>query len=121
MAQLLSACVLPLSVVKPVDFDAAARWTAKETFLWRHTLHGALAGFASDADCEAALSRLAGNQALGALAKGLGSFLRLRLGPWLVAQADAGALADGDAEATLRRVARAEKLLLSSQGAVLAG
>jgi hypothetical protein len=50
-------------------------------------------------------------------------FLKLRVGPWLVAQADAaaGTAQQGELDATLLRLARAEKALLSSQGAVLAG
>jgi hypothetical protein len=104
-----------------VDFDAAGSWTSKETFLWRHTLQLLLNGFGSDADCEAAFARLASQQALGALAKGLGSFLKLRVGPWVVAQGDAGALQSQAVDVCLRRLARAEKILLSSAAAVLAG
>jgi len=89
--------------------------------LWRHTLQLLLSGFASDADCEAAVARLASQQALGALAKGLGTFLKLRVGPWVVAQGDAGALKPQAVDVCLRRLARAEKVLLSSAAAVLAG
>lgn len=104
-----------------IDFDAAARWTSKETFLWRHTLQMLLTGFASDAECEAAFTRLASQAALGGLAKGLGTFLKLRVGPWVVAQGDVGALQDQAVDVCLRRLARAEKVLLSSTAAVLAG
>jgi hypothetical protein len=105
-----------------VDFDAAATWTTKETFLWRHTLQQTLAGFVSDAECDAALARLTANATLGGLAKGLGLFLRLKVGPWLVAQADTAAAASGASlDGVLARLARAEKCLLASQAAVLAG
>jgi hypothetical protein len=104
-----------------IDFDAAGSWTSKETFLWRHTLQLLLSGFASDAECEAAIARLTAQQPLGALAKGLGSFLKLRVGPWVVAQGDAGALRPGTVDVCLGRLARAEKQLLSSAAAVLAG
>lgn len=115
-------CVFPLPVShQQIDFDAAGSWTSKETFLWRHTLQQLLSGFSSDAECEAAVARLAGQQALGALAKGLGSFLKLRVGPWVVAQADAGALSAAAVDVCLARLARAEKVLLSSTAAVLAG
>lgn len=103
-----------------IDFDAAGSWTSKETFLWRHTLQLLLNGFSSDAECEAAFARLASQQPLGALAKGLGSFLKLRVGPWVVAQGDAGALKGQAVDVCLGRLARAEKLLLSSAAAVLA-
>jgi hypothetical protein len=104
-----------------IDFDAAGSWTSKETFLWRHTLQLLLSGFVSDAECEAAIARLTAQQPLGALAKGLGSFLKLRVGPWVVAQGDAGALKPGTVDVCLGRLARAEKQLLSSAAAVLAG
>jgi hypothetical protein len=104
-----------------IDFDAAGSWTSKETFLWRHTLQQLLSGFVSDAECEAAVARLASQQPLGALAKGLGSFLKLRVGPWVVAQGDAGALQAHAVDVCLRRLAKAEKTLLSSAAAVLAG
>eukprot|EP00882_Tetradesmus_deserticola_P005559 GHRQ01005853.1.p1 GENE.GHRQ01005853.1~~GHRQ01005853.1.p1 ORF type:complete len:459 (+),score=245.23 GHRQ01005853.1:253-1629(+) len=121
VAHLLGSFVLPLSVVKPIDFDACATWTSKETFLWRHTLQQLLTSFASDADAESAFSRLAQQQALGGLCKALGLFLKLRVGPWLVAQADAGLLKQQSLDSCLLRLARAEKLLLSSTAAVLAG
>lgn len=104
-----------------VDFDASATWTSKETFLWRHTLQKTLGGFSSDADCEAALARLTSNQGLGPLARGLGMFLKLKVGPWIVVQGDTEALSQAVVDVCLRRLARAEKLLLSSQAAVLAG
>lgn len=104
-----------------VDFDASRTWTSRETFLWRHTLQQALARFKSDADADAVFARLAGQAALGGLARGLGLFLRLQVGPWLVGQADAGALPAAVADACLRRLASCEKLLLGSAAAVLAG
>jgi hypothetical protein len=104
-----------------IDFDACGTWTSKETFLWRHTLQQLLTSFASDADAESAFSRLAQQQALGALCKALGLFLKLRVGPWLVAQADAGLMKQQTLDSCLLRLARAEKLLLSSTAAVLAG
>eukprot|EP00882_Tetradesmus_deserticola_P014563 GHRQ01015491.1.p1 GENE.GHRQ01015491.1~~GHRQ01015491.1.p1 ORF type:complete len:481 (+),score=238.12 GHRQ01015491.1:300-1742(+) len=121
VAHLLGSFVLPLSVVKPIDFDACATWTSKETFLWRHTLQQLLTSFASDADAESAFSRLAQQQALGGLCKALGLFLKLRVGPWLVAQADAGVLRQQCLDSCLLRLARGEKVLLSSTAAVLAG
>jgi hypothetical protein len=104
-----------------IDFDACGTWTSKETFLWRHTLQQLLTSFASDADAESAFSRLAQQQALGALCKALGLFLKLRVGPWLVAQADAGLMKQQTLDSCLLRLARAEKLLVSSTAAVLAG
>ncbi|KAF8061907.1 MRF1 [Scenedesmus sp. PABB004] len=121
VGHVLAAFTLPLSALKPIDFDACASWTAKETFLWRHTLQAALSGFRADADAEAAFGRLASQAPLGGLSRGLGLFLRLRVGPWLVAQGDAGLLARPAADACLRRLAAAEKTLLSSTAAVLAG
>lgn len=79
-----------------------------------------LASFQSDTDSDAAFSRLAQQQTLGALCKSLGLFLKLRVGPWLVAQADARVLQQDVSDVCLRRLASAEKLLLSSAAAVLA-
>jgi hypothetical protein len=120
---LFSVLALPLlpSLPLQIDFDAAGSWTSKETFLWRHTLQLLLSGFPSDEDCEAAFARLCQQQQLGGLAKGLGSFLKLRVGPWVVAQEDAGAFKAQAGDACLRRLAQAEKILLSSTAAVLAG
>eukprot|EP00879_Flechtneria_rotunda_P033563 GHRR01037187.1.p1 GENE.GHRR01037187.1~~GHRR01037187.1.p1 ORF type:complete len:145 (+),score=16.18 GHRR01037187.1:436-870(+) len=104
-----------------VDFDAASSWTSKETFLWRHTFQQLLARFKSDEDSDAAFTRLASQQALGSLSKALGLFLRFRVGPWIVAQGDAGGLEQQTVNSCIHRLARAEKILLSSIAAVLVG
>lgn len=80
-----------------------------------------LANFKTDEDSGAAFSRLSQQQALGAMCKALGLFLKLRVGPWMVAQGDAGMLQEQVVDICLTRLARAEKILLSSTAAVLAG
>lgn len=79
-----------------------------------------LLGFKSDGDSEAAFARLSAQQQLGPLSKALGLFLKLRVGPWLVAQGDAGALQQQTVDVCLVRLAAAEKILVSSTAAVLA-
>jgi hypothetical protein len=111
---------LTVSLLAQIDFDASASWISKETFLWRHTLQQLLLGFKSDADSEAAFARLAAQQQLGTLSKALGLFLKLRVGPWLVVQSDAGALQQQTVDVCLVRLAVAEKVLISSTAAVLA-
>lgn len=113
--------LLLLGAVVQIDFDACATWTNRETFLWRHTMQQLLSRFKTDADTEAAFSKLAQQQALGALSKSLGLFLKLRVGPWMVAQADTGVMKQDVFDVCLRRLASAEKILLSSAAAVLAG
>lgn len=116
------------------DFEAATRWTSKELFFWRLASQQLLASFSSDADCAAAFSRLASQKQQGQLARGFSLFLKTRVGPWLVARADAAAAGTGKAkqgkeaavveqarfDMLLRRLHAAEQTLGRSQGAVLA-
>lgn len=118
---------------KQVDFDASPRWPSQQLFFWRLTLQQLLAGFKSPADSQAAWSKLAGQTGMGQLCKSLGVFLRSSVGPWLLAkqqqaqqqQQQGGAKAEGkqqqEVAAALERCVAAEKLLSSSQGALLAG
>jgi hypothetical protein len=117
---------------KQVDFDASPRWPSQQLFFWRLTLQQLLAGFKSPADSQAAWSKLAGQTGMGQLCKSLGVFLRSSVGPWLLAkqqqaqqQQGGGSGSQGkqqqEVAAALERCVAAEKLLSSSQGALLAG
>ena len=75
------------------DFDASPRWTARELFFWRLLARRLLSSFASDAAAADAFAKLSEAPQHGALAKGLALFLKTRVGPWLVARADAEAAA----------------------------
>jgi hypothetical protein len=127
-----------------VDFDGSPRWPSQQLFFWRLTLQQLLAGFKSPADSQAAWSKLASQTGTGQLCKSLGVFLKSSVGPWLLAkqqQVQGGGKAGSKQEqqqqgggssqqahsrqqrevaAALERCVAAEKLLSSSQGALLA-
>jgi hypothetical protein len=120
------------------DFDSAATWTPQELFFWRLTMQQLLLGFKCNDDCSSAFARLASQKALGPTCKTLGLFLKTYVGPWLLQKAGLGEGGGGlgssssssssskeqqqqqAAKVALGRAADAERVLRSSQGALLA-